>query len=108
MFEVTALAQSNLKSYMEENKITSALRVALMQGGCSGPALALALDDSTAQDKVFKEDGLTFLVDQELLQQCGSIKIDFVDAGYRSGFSITSANPVGGGGACSSCGGTCP
>jgi Fe-S cluster assembly iron-binding protein IscA len=61
----------------------------------------LALDESKENDEVFKEDNLTFLVEQSLLNSCGSIKIDFIDAGYRSGFSITSANPVGGGG-CSS------
>ena len=33
MLEVTALAAQNLKSYMEQNKIDSALRVALMSGG---------------------------------------------------------------------------
>jgi iron-sulfur cluster assembly protein len=69
----------------------------------------LALDESKNSDKAFEEDGLTFVVDQELLDKCGSIKVDFMDAGYRSGFSITSANPLGGGGSCSSgsCGGSC-
>ena len=33
MFEVTELATENLKSYLEENKIDSALRVAIMSGG---------------------------------------------------------------------------
>ncbi|MDH3391874.1 MAG: Fe-S cluster assembly protein HesB [Desulfobulbaceae bacterium] len=33
MFEVTELATQNLKSYMAENKIDSALRIALMGGG---------------------------------------------------------------------------
>jgi len=33
MLEVTKLAISNLKAYLEQNSITSALRVALMQGG---------------------------------------------------------------------------
>ena len=33
MLEVTELAITNLKSYMEQNKVDSALRVALMQGG---------------------------------------------------------------------------
>ena len=33
MLEITESAVTNLKSYMEENKIDSALRVALMQGG---------------------------------------------------------------------------
>jgi len=62
----------------------------------------LALDESKENDEIFKEDELTFLVEQTLLNTCGSIKVDFIDAGYRSGFSITSANPVGGGGGCSS------
>ncbi|MEJ2688805.1 MAG: Fe-S cluster assembly protein HesB [Deltaproteobacteria bacterium] len=33
MFEATQLAIANLKTYMEQNKIDSAIRVALMQGG---------------------------------------------------------------------------
>jgi len=33
MFEVTALAVNNLTAYLEQNKISSAIRVALMQGG---------------------------------------------------------------------------
>lgn len=33
MLEVTELATQNLKSYMEENNIDSALRVAIMGGG---------------------------------------------------------------------------
>lgn len=33
MFEVTSLALENLKSYLSQNNIDSAIRVALMQGG---------------------------------------------------------------------------
>jgi Fe-S cluster assembly iron-binding protein IscA len=33
MFEVTDLAVKNLKSYLEQNNIDSAIRIALMQGG---------------------------------------------------------------------------
>lgn len=33
MFEATELAVANLKTYMAQNKIDSAIRVALMQGG---------------------------------------------------------------------------
>ena len=33
MLEVTDLAVAKLKGYLEENKIDSAVRVALMQGG---------------------------------------------------------------------------
>jgi iron-sulfur cluster assembly protein len=109
MLEVTELAVKNLKSYMQENKIDSALRVAIMQGGWSGPSLGLALDEPKDNDKTFEEEGLTFLVDDDLLKQCNQIKVDFLDAGHRSGFSISSTVPIAGGGSCGSgCGsGTC-
>jgi Fe-S cluster assembly iron-binding protein IscA len=65
--------------------------------------LGLALDEPKDDDKTFKEDSVTFLVEEGLLTSCGAIKVDFLEAGYRSGFSITSTNPVGGGGGgCSS------
>ena len=102
MFEVTELATQNLKSYMEENKIESALRVAIMGGGWSGPSLGLALDEPKENDAKYEQDGLTFLVDNSLLDTCGAIKIDFMDAGMRSGFSISSDKPLGDGGGCSS------
>ena len=110
MFTITDLAADNLRAYMEQNKVDSPIRIALMQGGCSGPSLGLALDEAREQDKVFAANSLTFLVDGDLMEQCGSVKVDFIEAGYRSGFAITSANSLGtGGGCCSggSCGGSC-
>ena len=57
---------------------------------------------------MFEEGDLKFLVDGDLLTRCGAVKVDCIEAGYRSGFSITAANPLGGG-SCSSgsCGGSC-
>ncbi|NLZ17316.1 MAG: hypothetical protein GX087_06240 [Desulfobulbaceae bacterium] len=71
--------------------------------------MGLALDEPKDNDKVFEEGTLKFVVEDQLLDRCGSIKVDFIEAGYRSGFSITSANPLGSG-SCSvggSCGGSC-
>ena len=103
MLDVTAQANERLVEYMKENNINSALRVALMQGGCAGPALGLALDEETPLDERIEKQDLTFLVDKALLGQCGSITIDYIDAGNRSGFSVRSANPLpSGGGGCSS------
>jgi Fe-S cluster assembly iron-binding protein IscA len=66
--------------------------------------LGLALDEPKETDAKYEQDGLTFLVDNNLLDTCESIKIDFVDAGMRSGFSISSTKPIGGGGCSSSAG----
>ncbi|TKB07122.1 IscA/HesB family protein [Desulforhopalus sp. IMCC35007] len=107
MLEVTTLASEKLVEYMQVNNISSSLRVALMQGGCSGPSLGLALDEEKATDELFAKEKLTFLIAKDLLEQCGSITVDYADAGSRSGFTITSANPlpnVGGGCSSGSCG----
>ncbi len=103
MLEVTDQANEKLIEYMKANNITSSLRVALMQGGCSGPALGLALDEEKPTDESFARQTLTFLVEKSLLEQCGSITVDYLDAGSRSGFSIVSTNPLpNSGGGCSS------
>jgi Fe-S cluster assembly iron-binding protein IscA len=63
--------------------------------------LGLALDESKENDNVYDQDDLTFLVEEGLMNTCGAIRVEFIDAGPRSGFEITSANSIGGGG-CSS------
>lgn len=103
MLEVTSEANVKLIEYMRDNSISSSLRIFLNQGGCSGPSLALALDEEKPGDELYKRQDLTFLIEKDLLQQCGNITIDFVDAGSRAGFSISSLNPIpGAGGSCSS------
>jgi len=94
MLVVTAQANEKLVGYMKDNNISSALRVMLMQGGCSGPSLGLALDEEKPLDELFQRQALKFLVEKNLLQQCGSITIDYLEAGSRSGFNISSSNPL--------------
>lgn len=67
--------------------------------------MGLALDEPKDNDTTHDQDGIKFLIDNGLSQQCGEVKIDFVDAGARSGFAISSTNPVGGGGG--GCGSSC-
>jgi len=65
--------------------------------------LGLALDEPKDSDLKVEEGDLTFLVDSELMKNCGDIKVDFVESGMRSGFTISSRIPVAGaGGGCSS------
>ena len=101
-FTVTDQAVEKLKEYLEQNNISSALRIALMQGGWAGPSLGLALDEPKDNDKVYDQDDLKFLVEEGLMNTCGAIRVEFIDAGPRSGFGITSTNSIGGGGGCSS------
>lgn len=107
MLVVTEIANEKLNEYMKDNNVSSPLRVTMMQGGCSGPALGLALDEQKDGDELFEEKNLTFLVEKSLLSLCGEITVDFHSAGAQSGFSINSENPLPGGGCgcnSSSCG----
>ncbi len=67
----------------------------------------MALDEPKDNDATYEHGGIKFLVDNALSNQCGVIKVDFIEAGARSGFAISPAKPLGmgGGGGCgSSCG----
>lgn len=102
MITISALAQRKLEEYLKENNISSFLRVAVMPGGCSGPALGLALDEQKKDDLVTTAESLTLLISKDLSEQCGAVSVDFMEAGSRSGFSITSAHPIPGAGGCGS------
>ena len=101
MFTLTDAAQKELDAYFD-GKEKSAIRVYLASGGCSGPRLALALDEPSAEDTSFDQGGYTFCVNQALMAQAQAISIDCSPLG----FSVDSQVPFGGGG-CSGCSGGC-
>lgn len=102
MLDITAEASAKLLEYMKDNNINSPIRVFHSAGSCAGAALALGLDEQKPTDSSFTHQGLRFLVEESLMAQCGSITIEYIDAGSRSGFSIRSNNPLPGGGGCNS------
>lgn len=108
MLEVTEKAGQKLKEYLEQNKIESAVRVALM-GGCGGPSLGLALDLSKESDTSTDRDGIRVIIDSELLGQCGVVRVDYSDGSgcgcSGGGFSVTSSVPLPS--AAGGCGGSC-
>jgi len=61
----------------------------------------MSLDEAKEEDRVFEEDGITFVIDEQLFEQVKPVNIDFIDSVRGSGFSITS------GLSCNSCGGSC-
>ena len=50
----------------------------------------MVLDEPGNDDHVFTEQGITFMVDNSLLERVKPIKIDFVDSPMGSGFMINS------------------
>lgn len=101
MVEVTQTALKQLKEYFADKEVAP-IRVYLGGGCCSGPRLSLALDESRDGDDSFESEGFTFLIQKDLHEQTGNIRIDMT--GY--GFSVDSENAVATEGSCnSSCGG---
>ncbi len=98
MLEVSESALKELDEYFAD-KDKAPIRVYLAPGGCSGPRLALALDEPGDDDEVFKKTQYTFCMNKELLEKTGDVKIDL----SYMGFSVESANPIGGGGGCAGC-----
>ena len=62
----------------------------------------MVLDEPKETDDVFKVNGFTVVVDKNLHERTSDIKVDYVDYGMQSGFSISSKEPIlgGGGGGC--------
>jgi iron-sulfur cluster assembly protein len=51
----------------------------------------MALDEPKDDDETVKSNGITYLVNKQLLDQVKPITIDFVESGWGSGFSISSS-----------------
>jgi len=99
MLELTETARKELDNYFADKDKTP-IRVYLAPGGCSGPRLALALDEAKPSDEVIALDGgLTFLVEKGLYAAAKPITVDVTYAG----FTVASSLQLGGGGcSCSS------
>ncbi|MBU0515977.1 MAG: hypothetical protein KJ621_14520 [Proteobacteria bacterium] len=54
----------------------------------------MALDEPRDDDQSFDLNGINTIVNSDLLTRAEEINIDFVEAGFRSGFSITTKAPV--------------
>jgi iron-sulfur cluster assembly protein len=107
MFDITDSAKDKIKNTLAENQADGAVRIFLADGGCSGPQLALALDEVKDNDNVYEIDGQTYLVDEKLSEVCGEVKVDFVNDDIREGFIISTERPFAEGGGCGSCGCGC-
>ncbi len=51
--------------------------------------MGMALDEPQEDDEVFKEKGLTFMINKDLLDEVKPIKVDYVETPRGSGYYIT-------------------
>jgi iron-sulfur cluster assembly protein len=102
MMEITEKAIEMTKDFLKDRDKTQAIRIMLSQGGCSGPSLGMALDESRDDDREFEDRGIKFVIEKSLYERVKPIKVDYVNSPMGSGFKITSNLPVQPSSCCSS------
>jgi Fe-S cluster assembly iron-binding protein IscA len=81
MFEVSLSATQALAAYLkEQGLIDSPVRITPMAGNCAGPHLRLRTGEIKKTDQVFHYDGITFVINQELLAECGEIRMEYIES----------------------------
>jgi iron-sulfur cluster assembly protein len=55
----------------------------------------MALDESKEEDEIFKENGITFLINKELLELAKPISLDYITTRMGAGFKLTSSLDAG-------------
>ena len=104
MLTLTDAAQKELEGFFADRE-KATVRIYLAPGGCSGPRLALALDEAGDEDARFEQDGFAFCINKDVLQQVKSVSIDL----SYLGFTVTPEVPLpsSGGSSCGDCCGSC-
>lgn len=92
MIILTDKAKQEFTDFLEGRGDTT-VRIHLVYGGCGGMKLSLAFEEAQEDEISMKIDGITFAIDQALVELAGEIYIDH--EGY--GFSLDSKHPVGDG-----------
>ena len=92
-FTVSPRAAAQIGRIVAETGTPSALRVAVLAGGCSGFQYKFDLDTQTAPDDlVISHDGATVLVDPASLDLLAGAELDYVDKLMGSYFAVTNPN----------------
>ena len=100
MLQVSEKADEMIKGFFKDKEEPYLLRIFLAQGGWSGPSLGMALDEPQENDEILKDNGVTYLIEKQLLEDVKPINIDFVESAMGSGFSIASNLKKEEGGGC--------
>lgn len=101
MFQVTDKAIEVIQEILKDKVEEYVIRILMNEGGCAGPYLGMALDEQREDDEVFKEKGITFLINRDLWEVVKPVTVDYVTSRMGSGFKVSSSlddtSPCGGG-----------
>ena len=91
MVTVTPVASGKVKEIMsQQNPSPTALRVAVVGGGCSGFSYHMAFETQVNDsDNVYEFDGLKVLVDQMSEMYLEGVEIDYIETIEGAGFKLS-------------------
>ncbi len=86
----TAIIQ--LKDMLTSGDATRGLRLHVEKGGCAGWQYTMKLDVAGQNDQVFRQEGVSVIVDDESLSFLRGSRIDYVDSLNDTGFKVENPN----------------
>lgn len=87
--QLTPIARTKLLDYLSQEPSETAVRILLEDDGRFG----LSLDTETQGDARFDVEGIPFIVEGENQPALDGLKIDYLEQGASSGFSLTGGKP---------------
>jgi iron-sulfur cluster assembly accessory protein len=94
MIQLTDTASTKVREIMSsQNPAPTALRVAVVGGGCSGFSYHMAFDNAeNPSDNVYEFEGLKVLVDQMSEMYLDGVQIDYIETIEGAGFKFNNPN----------------
>ena len=94
MLQLTEVAAGKVKEIMsQQNPAPTALRVAVVGGGCSGFSYHMAFDNQeNPSDNVYQFEGVKVLVDQMSEMYLDGVSIDYIETLEGAGFKFNNPN----------------
>lgn len=94
MLQLTDTATSKVREIMgQQDPAPSALRVAVVGGGCSGFSYHMAFDSQeNPTDNIYEFGGLKVLVDQMSEMYLDGVSIDYIETLEGAGFKFNNPN----------------
>jgi iron-sulfur cluster assembly protein len=93
---LTDSAANRVRTYLDKRGAGVGLRLGVTRTGCSGYSYVINYADSIGdQDVVFKDKGVTVIVDPDALPLIDGTEVDFVKNGLNEAFSFRNPNISG-------------
>ena len=86
---LTDLARDKLQEYLSEEPSETVVRILVEPDGRFG----LSLDTKDGNDFPWEQSGLSFVIEQTQQDALEGLKIDYLDQGASSGFSLSGGRP---------------